>query len=82
MAALAYIRRLNGRGNPEPPPFEPSQLRRLGTAHALEPGYGSERSQDGESEADMQRAEAWRAEANVRRAGLGSHEPARFGMRR
>ncbi len=32
---------------------------------------------DGESEADTQRAEAWRAEANVKREGLGSHEPAR-----
>ncbi|NBW97794.1 MAG: hypothetical protein EBR28_13980 [Planctomycetia bacterium] len=32
---------------------------------------------DGESEADMQGAEAGRAEANVRREGLGSHEPAR-----
>ena len=31
---------------------------------------------DGESEADMQRAEAWRAEANVRRGGMGSPEPA------
>jgi hypothetical protein len=32
---------------------------------------------DGESEADTQRAEAGRAEANVKREGLGSHEPAR-----
>jgi hypothetical protein len=32
---------------------------------------------DGESEADTQRAEAWRAEANVKREGVGSHEPAR-----
>jgi len=32
---------------------------------------------DGESEADTQRAEAGRAEANVQREGLGSHEPAR-----
>jgi hypothetical protein len=31
---------------------------------------------DGESEADTQRAEAWRAEANVKREGVGSHEPA------
>ena len=31
---------------------------------------------DGESEADTQRAEAGRAEANVKREGLGSHEPA------
>ncbi|MFM8435547.1 MAG: hypothetical protein ACKOBP_09465, partial [Planctomycetia bacterium] len=37
---------------------------------------------DGESEADTQRAEAWRAEANVRREGLGSHEPARKGSDR
>jgi len=28
------------------------------------------------SEADMQRAEAWRAEANVRREGMGSPERA------
>ena len=33
---------------------------------------------DGESEADMQRAEAWRAEANVKREGVGSHEPGRM----
>jgi len=32
---------------------------------------------DGESEADTQRAEAGRAEANVKREGVGSHEPAR-----
>ena len=38
---------------------------------------GASAAMDGESEADMQRAEAWRAEANVRREGLGSHEPAR-----
>ena len=31
---------------------------------------------DGESEADTQRAEAGMAEANVRREGVGSHEPA------
>jgi hypothetical protein len=31
---------------------------------------------DAESEADTQRAEAGRAEANVKREGLGSHEPA------
>jgi hypothetical protein len=36
---------------------------------------------DGESEADTQRAEAWRAEANVKREGLGSHEPARIEKR-
>jgi len=30
---------------------------------------------DGESEAHTQRAEAWRAEANVKREGVGSHEP-------
>ena len=36
---------------------------------------------DGESEADTQRAEAWRAEANVKREGLGSHEPARIERR-
>ena len=38
-------------------------------------GYGSERRQDAESEADMQRAEAWRAEANVKREGPGSPKP-------
>jgi hypothetical protein len=32
---------------------------------------------DAESEADTQRAEAGRAEVNVKREGLGSHEPAR-----
>jgi hypothetical protein len=32
---------------------------------------------DGESAADTQRAEGWRPEANVKREGLGSHEPAR-----
>jgi hypothetical protein len=32
---------------------------------------------DAESEAHTQRAEAWRAEANVKREGLGSREPAR-----
>jgi len=31
---------------------------------------------DGESEADMQRAEAWRADVNVRREGMGSPAPA------
>ncbi len=31
---------------------------------------------DGESEADTQRAEAGRAEANVKREGTGSPEPA------
>ena len=38
---------------------------------------------DAESEADTQRAEAWRAEANVKREGPGSHEPdwARSGER-
>jgi hypothetical protein len=38
---------------------------------------GASAAMDGESEADTQRAEAWRAEANVKREGLGSHEPAR-----
>jgi hypothetical protein len=37
---------------------------------------------DGESEADTQRAEAGRAEANVKREGLGSHEPAPTGALR
>ena len=30
---------------------------------------------DAESEADTQRAEAWRAEANVKRESVGSPEP-------
>ena len=50
---------------------------RLGAAHALERAVGASAAMDGESEADTQRAEAWRAEANVKREGLGSHEPAR-----
>jgi hypothetical protein len=36
---------------------------------------------DGESEAHTQRAEAWRAEANVKREGVGSHEPVRIKKR-
>ena len=39
---------------------------------------GASAAMDGESEADTQRAEAGRAEANVQREGLGSHEPARI----
>jgi hypothetical protein len=52
------------------------QLRRIGAAHALERAVGASAAMDGESEADTQRAEAWRAEANVKREGVGSHEPA------
>ena len=37
---------------------------------------GASAAMDGESEADTQRAEAGRAEANVQREGLGSSEPA------
>ena len=40
-----------------------------------EPAYGDERSQDGEALSPSEKAEAWRAEANVRRRGLGSPEP-------
>ena len=74
MAALACIRLLRDTGSPKPPLF---QLRRLEAAYALERAMGASAGMDAESEADMQRAEAWRAEANVRREGLGSHEPAR-----
>jgi len=72
MAALVKYAGSRDTGSPKPPSF---QLTRLGAAHALERADGSERSQDGESEADTQRAEAWRAEANVQREGLGRHEP-------
>jgi hypothetical protein len=45
---------------------------------------GASAAMDGESEADTQRAEAGRAEANVKREGTGSHEPdwAHAGMAR
>ncbi|MBU6222874.1 MAG: hypothetical protein KGR24_09020, partial [Planctomycetes bacterium] len=51
--------------DPDPPPFV--QLRRLGAAHALERAVGASAGMDAESEAHTQRAEAWRAEANVKR---------------
>ena len=41
----------------------------------LRAGYGSERSQGWRSEADMQRAEARKAEANVKREDAGISEP-------
>ena len=60
-------------GSPKPP--SGIQLRRLGAARALERAMEASAAMDGESEADMQRAEAWRAEANVKREAPGSHEP-------
>ena len=78
LCEAAQIRRLNGRGQPRSSRF---QLRRIGAAHALERAVGASAAMDGESEADTQRAEAWRAEANVKREGVGSHEPARFEKR-
>ena len=42
---------------------------RLGAARALERAVGASAAMDGESEADTQRAEAGRAEANVKREG-------------
>jgi len=43
------------------------------TGLAVPPSGLWERAQPGwRSEADMQRAEAWRAEANVRRGGMGN----------
>ena len=59
------------------PSLPPFQLRRIVTACALERAVGASAAMEGERDADTQRAEAWRAEANVKREGAGSHEPAR-----
>jgi len=71
-----HIRRLNGRGSPSPPHV----TQPYGSARGCpcpRAGYGSERRKGWRSEAEMQRAEAGRAEANVQREGMGS--PSRVG---
>ena len=59
------------------PESSPTEKGRIGAAETIERAVGASAGMDAESEADTQRAEAWRAEANVKREGLGSHEPAR-----